>query len=281
MTLSKKIKKTRTEDTDDIEDDSIVTAEIIQDSTLSSEESDEDTAEGSRTLTGDIIQVLDEVNTKKKVSGQLKQRLKLGGRTNKQEKVKQRDHDAAMKTLQEKKTAASKRAIETKKNDLEITRVESMTYDYRQKTYMMAVCFSDGSTGRNTHDMVLQDFKNLDCMNVYDKYIKDNNIDINMQPPRRTTKKKSNNKDKRPTTCLNDHKDPTKFRVEEDEGYFQVGKGLHLTKCHVCHCHLMPKKDEPVWVCKGSAIHECKVGYCFQHDDIFKQKRARKKVKYT
>ena len=194
MTLSRKIKKTRTEDTDDIEDDSIVTAEIIQDSTLSSEESDEDTAEGSRTLTGDIIQVLDEVNTKKKVSGQLKQRLKLGGRTNKQEKVKQRDHDAAMKTLQEKKTAASKRAIETKKNDLEITRVESMTYDYRQKTYMMAVRFSDGSTGRNTHDMVLQDFKNLDCMNVYDKYIKDNNIDINIQPPRRTTRKNQTTK---------------------------------------------------------------------------------------
>ena len=43
MTLSRKIKKTRKEDTDDVEDDSVVTAEIIQAGTLSLSESDEDT----------------------------------------------------------------------------------------------------------------------------------------------------------------------------------------------------------------------------------------------
>jgi len=44
-------------------------------------------------------------------------------------------------------------------------------------------------------------------LDVYENYIKDNNIDVKGPPPKRVTKKKPKNTGKRPTTFLHDHTD--------------------------------------------------------------------------
>eukprot|EP00957_Ditylum_brightwellii_P028424 2146088-Ditylum_brightwellii.AAC.1 len=107
-----------------------------------------------------------------------------------------------MKNEKEKtdtKKQAAKRAVAIQENETKIIEVNKIKWNTRLKKYMLTVTFNDTTNATNTKDNVLKDFKILNCMGVFTKYVESHNINVDEPPPSKQSKKKKSTK-RRPTT---------------------------------------------------------------------------------
>jgi hypothetical protein len=196
-------------------------------------------------------------------------------RQNKEERSKSREDKNKNNEKQERKKKAIKQTTSKKSQEdanLTITEITDIKYNYQQKTYFIYVKFSNGDTSFNRHDVVLQDFKALNSMHVLTSYLKENNINLDKAPQKKSKKKKK--EEKRPTGCFLDHDESKNYQDEDYALYFNEGNILYSCKCGISKKKIIPDPTKPVLVC----IHSnrgCKWGYCIEHrcDGVTKKRK--------